>query len=92
MVCRFQRSFSDGKTAYERWKQTSYRKAQVPVGELVMFMPMEKPKDKGEIQNHVGIMLGLEDRSDEVVVGTRERVVKARTVHRRPAGQRGDAA
>ena len=32
------------------------------------------------------------DRSDEVVIGTTGRVVKARTVHRMPAGQRGDAA
>ena len=92
VVSRFQRSFSDGKTAYERWKQKSYCKAQVLVGELVMFTPMEKAKDKGEIRNHVGIMFGLEDRSEEVVVGTIERVVKARTVHRMPAGQRGDAA
>ena len=37
-------------------------------------------------------MLGLVDRSDEVVIGTTERVVKARTVHRMPVGQRGDAA
>ena len=57
-----------------------------------MFMPMEKPKDKGEVRNCVGIMLGLVDRSDEVVIGTIERVVKARTVHRMPVGQRGDAA
>ena len=56
-----------------------------------MFMPIEKPNDKGEIRNRVGIMLGLVDRSDEVVVGTTERVVKARTVHRMLAGQRGDA-
>ena len=66
--------------------------AQVPIGELGMFIPMKKTKDKGEIRNRVGIMFGLEDRSEEVVVGTIERVVKARTVHRTPAGQRGDAA
>ena len=40
VVSRFQRSVSDGKTAYERRKR-------VPFGELVMFMPIEKPKDKG---------------------------------------------
>ena len=56
-----------------------------------MFMPMEKPKDKGEIGNRVGILLGLVNRSDEVVVGTTKRVVQARCVHRMPAGQRGDA-
>ena len=57
-----------------------------------MFMPIEKPKDKCEVRNCVGVMLGLVDRSDEVVVGTTERVVKARTVHRMLAEQRGDAA
>ena len=92
VVSRFQRSVSDGKTAYERRKLKSYRKAFVPFGELVMFMPMEKPKDKGEVRNCVGIMLGLVDRSDDVVIGTTERVVKARTVHCMPVGQRGDAA
>ena len=37
-------------------------------------------------------MLGLVDLSDEVVIGTTERVVKVRAVHRMLAGQRGDAA
>ena len=82
VVSRFQRSVLDGETAYERLKQKSNRKALVPVGERVMFMPMEKPKDKGKVRNRVGIMLGLLDRSDDVVIGTTERVVKARTVHR----------
>ena len=36
-------------------------------------------------------MLCLVDRSDEVAVGTAERMVKARTVHRMPARQRGGA-
>ena len=71
--------------------QKSYRKALVPFGELVMFMPVKKPKDKGEVRNRVGIMVGLVDRSDEVVIGTTERVVKGGTVRRMPAGQRGDA-
>ena len=57
-----------------------------------MFMPMWKPKDKGEARNRVGIMLDLEDRSDEVVIGTTEQVVKARTVHLKIAGQRGGVA
>ena len=83
VVSRFRRSVSDGKTAYERQKL---------IGEVVMFMPIEKPKDKGEVRNCVGIMLGLVDRSDEVVIGTTERVVKARTAHRMPVGQRDDAA
>ena len=47
---------------------------------------------EGEVRNCVGIMLGLVDRSDEVVIGTTGRVVKARSVHRMLVGQRGDAA
>ena len=74
---------SDGKIRYERRKQKSCRKALVPFGELVMFMPVEKPKDKSEAQNRVGTMLGLVDRSDEVVIGT---------AHPMRAGQRADAA
>ena len=92
VVSRFQRSVSDGKTAYERRKLKSYRKAHVPFGELVMFMPIEKPKDKGEVRNCAGIMMVLVERSGEVVIGTTDRKVKARTVHRMPVGQRGDAA
>ena len=82
---------SDWKTSYERREQKSYRKALDPFGELVIFAPMEKPKDRSEARNHVGIMLGLVDKSDEVVTGTSERVVNARTVYRMLAGQRGDA-
>ena len=36
-------------------------------------------------------MLGLADRSDEVVIGTTGTVLKARTEHRMPVGQRDDA-
>ena len=51
VVSRFQRSVSDGKTAYERQKLKSCRKALVPFGELVVH----KPRDKGEVRNcHVG--------------------------------------
>ena len=82
VVSRFQRSVSDGKTAYERRKLKSFRKALVPFGELVMFMPMEKPKDKLVSCSVLWT----------VVIGTTARVVKDRTVHRMPVRQRGDAA
>ena len=91
VVSRFQRNVSDGKTAYDRRKQKRCRKALVPFGELVMFMPMENPRTRVRSSNRVGIMLGLVVRSDEVVVGTTERVVKVHIVHRMPVGKRGDA-
>ena len=57
-----------------------------------MLTMIEKPKDKGETQNCIGIMSDLVDRSDEVVVGgTTVRVLKARIVCRMPEEQRSDA-
>ena len=52
----------------------------------------ENAKDKGEVRNRVGIMLGLVGRSDKVVTGLTARVATVRAVHRMPAAQRGDAA
>ena len=58
------------------------RKAQVPVGELVMYMPMEKPKDKGEIRNHVGIMFPMVAVENRLAVPVMEpRDYKARGFH-----------
>ena len=69
-VSRFQRSVFDRKTENERRKLKMDREVLVPFGELVMFGPMEK--DKYQVRNCVGIMLGLVDRSDEVVIGRTE--------------------
>ena len=56
-----------------------------------MLMTFEKPKDKGKIQNCIGIVLDLVDISDEVAVGTTDRVGKVRIVCRIPEEERGDA-
>ena len=55
LVSGLQRSVSDGKTAYERRKRKSYRKAMVPFGELELSTPVERSKDKGQTRNRVGI-------------------------------------
>ena len=78
------------KTACERRKRKSCRKALVKFDELVMIMMIEKPKDKGKVAANT-IMFDLVDRSDEVVVGTTDRVVKARIVYRVPKEQRDGA-
>ena len=90
VVIRSQSSVSDVKTACERRKRKSCRKALVKFDELVMLMTIEKPKDKGKVDANT-IMLDLVDRSDEVVVGTTDRVVKARIVYRVPKEQRDGA-
>ena len=49
VVIRSQSSVSDVKTACERRKRKSCRKALVKFDELVMLMTIEKPKDKGKV-------------------------------------------
>ena len=90
VVIRSQSSVSDVKTACGRRMRKSCRKALVKFDELVMLMTIEKPKDKGKVNANT-IMLDLVDRSDEVVVGTTDRVVKARIVYRAPKEQRDGA-
>ena len=53
---------------------------------------VETGKLRSQLQDrwHEGIFLGLQDRSDEVLVGTREGVFKARTLRRLDGVQRRD--
>ena len=87
-VIRPQSKVSDLKTACERRKRKGCRKALVKFDELVMLMTIETPRHQ---LNANTIMLDLVDRSDEVVVGMTDRVVKARIVHRVPKEQRDGA-
>ena len=88
VIIRSQPTVPDVETACERRKRKSSRKALVKLDELVMLMTINKP----EHQPHANtIMLDLVDRSDEVVVGMIDRVVKARIVYRAPKKQRNGA-
>ena len=91
VVSRSRSSFPDVRTACERRKRKNCRKALVQLDGLVMLMMIEKPKDKGKIQNCTGVNLDLVDRSDGAVVDMIVRVVKARVVYRMLEEQRGDA-
>ena len=84
VVSRSQSSVLDVRTACERRERRSCRKALVQFNELVMLMTFEKPENKNETQNCIGIILDLVDRSDRVVVGTN-------VVRRMTEEQRGDA-
>ena len=76
VVSRSWLDVSHERTACDHRKRRNCREALVQFNELVMLMTIEKPKDKGKIQNCVRIVLDLVDRSDEVVDGTTEIVVK----------------
>lgn len=74
---------TDGKTAWELRKGRPYRKALVPFAEKVLFLPAGKRNQSRAVAKfQMGIFLGLQDNSDEMVVGTPKGVVKARTVKR----------
>ena len=65
MVFRSQPSAPDVKTACERRKRKSFRKALVKFDELTMLMTIEKPLVlMGEVNADI-TMLDLVDRSDE---------------------------
>ena len=84
-VSRSQSSVADVKTACERIGRKSCRKALVKLDELVTLMTSEKPGHQPYANT---IILNLVDRSDGVVVGATDRVVKARIVHCVPRQQR----
>jgi hypothetical protein len=61
-----------------------------PFGEKVLYLEAGKLKSQLQDRWHEGIFLGVQDRSDEVLVGTREGVFKARTLRRLDGVQRRD--
>ena len=87
-VIRSQPSVPDVKTACERIKRKSCRKALVQLDELVVLMTIDEPEHQSYANT---IMLDLVDRSDDVVVGMIDRFVKARVVYRAPTEQRDGA-
>ena len=73
----------DGKTPYERVRRETCNVPLVPFGESVMYLPMRTAKSsKGEPAKKVGIWLGVIERIEEMIIGTRNGVIKCRTVSR----------
>ena len=73
----------DGRTPYRRMKGRGFKREVVEFGEYVMYMRLESEgKDKGETRWSEGVFVGVRDESGEILVGTREGVVKARTFRR----------
>ena len=79
-------SGDDGKSPYERIRGQQCRTPLVPFGELILFLPMKTiHRNKGDPAKLLGIWLGINERTEEVLVGTMEGVIKCRTNSRMSA-------
>ena len=88
------RVMKNGKTPYE---MVGARKSNdLPIacfGEQVLYIPLkaERKKEDKMVRCKYGIWLGLLPRSSEVVIGTSEGIVKARTIRRLTEDMRWNA-
>ena len=76
----------DGRTGYHNWKGRPFKKECVEFGECIMYNPPgRKGNDKFMNRWEEGVWLGIADRTNEVIVGTSEGVIKVRDVRRHAA-------
>ena len=76
---------------YRRWRREYKRRLPSWSEKVTYQISKEKKKSTAERKHAEGIFLGLVDRSDEILVGTPEGVVKSRCIGRLPIESRGDA-
>ena len=82
---------SDGMTGYERRRGRKCTIAVVPFGEAVWYREVRVTKERKNMYDTEwkdGIWLGHTRRSNEVVVGTADGVVRAYSIKRRAEGER----
>ena len=73
--------YKDGKTAFENWKGRQFRGQYREFGEGVLYMrPNSKGQDKFDVRWETGIWMGIADRTGEIIIGTKDGVVKARDI------------
>ena len=69
----------DGKTPYERIRQEVCQVPLVPFGEMVMYLPMKIATASKDVPaRKAGIWLGVVERTEEMIIGTKDGVVKCR--------------
>ena len=73
----------DGKTPYGRIRKERCMVPLANVGEVVMYLPMKIAREsKGTPARKFGIWLGVIERTEETIIGTKNGVVKCRTISR----------
>ena len=75
----------DGKSPHERLHGEKCTTPLVPFRESVLYLPMKTMRrDKGDAAKKQGIWLGIIARTQEVLIGIEDGVVKCRTMTRLP--------
>ena len=85
----------DRKTAYERIRGRTCDRPIAYIGGHVWYKPLNAPAtdvEKVEPRMLEGAWLGVNERTEEQLIGTKHGVVKCRTVERRPQGSQWNAA
>ena len=92
LLNRAQRAVKDNRTAYELRKGRPYKRKLPPFAEAVMYLRVaeKRMRQKFEDRWNTGIYLGLVERSNMVVVGTLNGVVKVNCIKRLPMNQAKD--
>jgi hypothetical protein len=80
----------DGRTAWELRHGRAFKRKVVAFSEKAMYLPGGKRASRLEDKFFEGIFLGFSMRTDEALVGTRDGVVRARTIRRLGPAQRGE--
>ena len=82
----------DKRTAYELRKGRPYKRKLPPFAEAVMYLRVaeKRTRQKFEDRWNTGIYLGLVERSNMVLVGTPNGVVKVNSIKRLPMNQAKD--
>jgi hypothetical protein len=75
---------SDGRTAHERLRGRRFRRDVAEFGESVLYIRAESVgKDKYNSRWEEGVFLGVREESGEIIVGTKEGVIKARAFRKK---------
>ena len=69
------------------------RRCKIPlaiIGEKIWYRPMDKYKDRSKLEARWedGVWLGISRESNEILVGTKDGVMRAYAITRRPADER----
>lgn len=92
LVHRRYKVSDDGRTAYERIRGKKASRTMVQIGENVWFKaPATITPSNTEQRFDEGIVVGIRETSDEILVWNSKGIHRSRTIRRRPEGSRWSA-